>query len=366
MAGEEEVNDEYRDGRQSHGMKGTVVPSARKGDREDSGVRFDPHNPRFDHNIVVVREDGGESKVGISAETQEKLKNGLRKGQRVDYDQLMEKGNAPVERSEIPLTREAPSAAIDDSVPDTEETLSMPSVIRSPAPAPEPVRQEEPDPEPVPVAEPAPEPEPEPQKPAEPMEANRPVSKTPADLDLEPDPSPGPEQLSSYTVEKDEASGKSRPLLKPAESPGGAEFDDASLERDEGSDLGEMPDISMQAPESKGVPIKSPNVNLDSAPMRVQRVKVRFISKLGKLAIPYNLVFRYGMNLVLIQYSEEGIFYDPPQATDLEIEVWWHGSVFICFPGVYFEFPDGQTSQTIFFIDEDKTRAKRKELREAQ
>ena len=367
MPGEEEVNNEYYDGRSSHGMKGTVVPSARKGDRENSGVRFDPKNPRFAHNIVETGEDGVERRVGISAETQEKIKKGLRRGDNVNYDELMKKGSAPVESSDPPLDNNAPTTSIDDSVPDTEETLTLPRTMR-PSPSPSPMPAPEPVPEPEPVRE---EPEDEPAPAAEPaealpVEANKPVSKKPKDLDKEPDPDPGPEQISSYTVEKNEE-GEVQPLLAPVETPGGAEeSDDDGLERNMDADLGEMPDISTRAPESKGRPLKRPNVNLGSAPMKVQRVKVRFISALGKLAIPYNLVFRYDINLVMIQYSEEGIFYDPPQVAELEIEVWWHGKVFICYPGTYFEFPDGQTSQTIFLIDEDKTRAKREELRKKQ
>lgn len=376
MINEDEQNDFYRDGRNTHYMKGTVVPSARKGNREDSGVRFDPHNPKFDYNIVVVDEHGSEKKVGVSAATHEQMTRDLRDGKSVNYNEILKKGSPPVESFTMPLDTNKTASSIDDSVPDTEETLTLPRVMRmTAAPVDEhtvavkiknPLRREKfvekqmeekvqeeekpANPEPIPVYESP-----------KPLEANKPVSRRPADLDLEPDPAPGPEQVSSYTVERDE-DGKVKPLLAPIETPGGSEFEELNLERDEGINLGEMPNIPTHAPESKGVLIVRPSVNLHSAPMKAQRVKVRFISQLGKLAVPYNLVFRYGIALVMIQHSEEAIFYDPPQAPDLEIEVWWHGNVFICFPGMYIEFPDQQTAQTIFLIDEDKTRAKRKEL----
>lgn len=375
----DEQNDEYRKGESTHGMKGTVIPSALKGDalknRSDSGVRFDPHKPLFGYNIVSIDENGVEKRVGVTAEEHARMVQNLREGVVVTNDEIVKKGNEPVNNSMLPLDSVRTAPPIDDSSPDTEDRISFPKPVRvtssllNPTPvvvktARNPLQRE-----PV-VAEvrvPSKEPEKTPvEVPAQieapkPLEANKPVTRRPTDLDLEPDPTPGPEQVSSYSVERDDA-GKVKPLLAPIESPAGVELHDENLDRDEGINLGEMPNIPAHAPESKGVPIHKPNVNLHSAPMRSQRIKVRFISRLGKLAVPYNLVFRYGMSLVMIQHSEEGIFYDPPQAPDLEIEVWWHGSVYICFPGVYIEFPDHQTAQTIFFVDEELTREKRKQL----
>jgi hypothetical protein len=372
----DEQNDEYRSGQSTHGMKGTVIPSSLKGaalkNSSDSGVRFDPHKPSFNYNIVSVDETGAEKRVGVTAEEHAQMVRNIRDGVVVTNDEIVKKGSEPVHNSTLPLDTVKTAPPIDDSSPGTEDRISFPKPVRvtssliNPAPVVvktrDPLRREpavvetrvkEKEPEKTPVEVPV--------EPPKTLEANKPVTRRPTDLDLEPDPTPGPEQVSSYSVERDDG-GKIKPLLAPIESPGGAELHDDNLDRSEGINLGEMPNIPAHAPESKGMPIHKPNVNLHSAPMRSQRIKVRFISRLGKLAVPYNLVFRYGMSLVMIQHSEEGIFYDPPQASDLEIEVWWHGSVYICFPGVYIEFPDHQTAQTIFFVDEELTRAKRQQL----
>jgi len=385
--GDTEINDEYRDGRGTHHMRGVVVPSAKKGDREDSGVRFDPHNPQFAQN-VVINDENGERSYGVAPEEHEKVVDRLKKGESVSYEQFMGKDRPPVSQSSVELTRPGQSSRADDSQPTTEEVFHLPTAPASPSPPRTVVQSQleaatdpttsaqsevsrqsfEPEPVPEPAPEPALDPDPVPETDSREEDRvipNEPASPSPKDLDIEPDPSPGPEIISSYAPEEDEQ-GKNKPLLTPAQTPGGAEpeddFESDSDERD--TDLGEMPENSTHAPESvrrKGK-IGVSKANLSAAPMQVARIKVRFISPLGKLAVPYNVVFRYGINLVMIQHSPEGIFYDPPQVIDQPIEVWWHGKVFICFPGVYVEFPDRVTAQTIFFIDEEKTRERRKHL----
>jgi|GEM_PF-4960581 len=375
MAGQDEVNDDYRDARASHGMKGTVLPSARKGEKEDSGVRFDPKNPKMDQNIVVVDDRDREQRFGVTADEHERMVEGIKKGERADFDQFVKDKAAPIEETKMPIVRPADAATQDDTTPSTEETIPFPGTPAAPEPPPPtvvksafavpPVAPPEPVPPPAPVpppepvqAETPPPPAPKPEK----VEANQEVRETPKDLNLEPDPAPGPEKISSYEAEKGE---KAVPLLQPAKTPGGKETVEAHEQDTGAEDLGEMPEKSVHAPElvKKGVPMGIPTANVESAPMQVQRVKVRFISPLGKLAVPYNMVFRYGMYLFMLQFNEEGMFYDPPQVVDQSIEIWWHGRVFICFPGVYGEFPDGKMAITVFFIDEDKTRARREELR---
>jgi hypothetical protein len=180
--------------------------------------------------------------------------------------------------------------------------------------------------------------------------ANKPIQEKPKDLDLEPDPAPGPKRISSYEVpvRKSEDEPPPEPLIKPAHRE--ANPPPASV--------GAAPQPLAEDTDTKA------SANIKSAPMQVARVKVRFIGNFGKLAVPYNVVFQDGISLVMVQYSPEGIFYDPPGGTDEHIEVQWHGRMFMCLPGVHFIMPDQQTAFTVFLIDENATRKREDEERE--
>lgn len=179
--------------------------------------------------------------------------------------------------------------------------------------------------------------------------ANTPIQERPKDLDLEPDAAPGPKRISSYEVpvRKSDTEPAPEPLIMPTlEGP-----------------VSVIPlPPSAPVPGAPPTPLASANTNMNA--MKVARVKVRFVSRMGKLAVPYNVVFQDGISLVMVQHSPEGIFYDPPSGTDEHIEVQWHGRMFMCLPGVHFVMPDQQTSFTVFLIDEQATQIKEQQERE--
>jgi len=72
-------------------------------------------------------------------------------------------------------------------------------------------------------------------------------------------------------------------------------------------------------------------------------------------------VWRYGFLLALFQYSEDGIFYEPQEASEL-LEIWWRDKLFVCMPSpVHLPFPDGKIALTIFFVNDEETDKRRKE-----
>lgn len=96
--------------------------------------------------------------------------------------------------------------------------------------------------------------------------------------------------------------------------------------------------------------------------LKLVRDKVKFVGSFGKLTVPFNMVWRHDYVLSMMQYSEDGTFYEP-QEVEGNLEIWWRGTVYICVPGsVYLPFPDGKVSLALFFIDEEQTTRRRAEL----
>jgi len=184
---------------------------------------------------------------------------------------------------------------------------------------------------------------------------NEEIQEEPEDLDKEPDPGLGPKRLASYAVQlrATDVEVPPEPLIKPAmmlesmkETPPPPELGGVDpFEQDGGVARTSVPSGTLGA-----------YSNLKTKPMQIARVRVRFIGSFGKLAVPYNVVFRYDYLLVMLQYNPDGMFYEPPDvANGQHIEVQWHGRIFMCFSGPYFIMPDQQTAVTLFLIDENET-----------
>ncbi len=347
MAGQQDTD--YLDGESTQGMPGTVLPRARR-EAESSGAVFDVHAP-IQQNIV-----DGDRVRPLTVEKLEELKRanrsmtGYKTPECKTFDDVLQNtpeiGQARLASEGPKLTMRPPAyplptPTVQVAEPEpVEQAVELPIHPVSVPPAQSVAARVAP----VAVHEPAPPPPPPllPQDGV--LRANQPLAAPPEDLDLEPDPRPGPERMSSYSValtkkaaatpEEEEAA--SEPLINPAME-GGAHAELAS---------------------GNGAALNAANLKLK--PMQVARVKVRFISRAGKLAVPYNVVFKYGMQLIMVQYSPEGMFYEAPSAMDEHIEVQWHGQIFMCLPGVYFVMPDEKTAFTIFLIDDKATIVRRK------
>jgi hypothetical protein len=186
------------------------------------------------------------------------------------------------------------------------------------------------------------------------LKANVEIQERPIDLDLEPNPDLGPKRLTSYAVplrnSPDEKAPE--PLIKPAMMPQDIKEAPPPPEFEEG---GQKEEDSKVERTSLPKGVIGAVANLNTVPMQLARVRVRFRGPFGKLAVPYNVVFRYGIFLIMIQHSPDGSFYEPPGQLEEHIEVQWHGRLFMCLPGPYFETPDSQTAFTVFMIDEART-----------
>jgi hypothetical protein len=313
----------YRDGRKEVGMPGYVVPpSHERATADSSGVVFETQRP-VPHNIVELDPATGLEVVRqISADALSQLAHRNRNASGV-----RDKNTAGYSD----VVKEPPLNVSSQRAPGVQLTLKEGAMV-SKGPVIETIT-------PLAVSAPAPVPSAS----IGIIPANKPIQELPKDLDLEPNSEPGPKRISSYEVpvRKSTDEPPPEPLIKPS-------YDDGTPPNGNGAHT----------------EAKASSANSKSAPMQLARVKVRFISPMGKLAVPYNVVFQDGISLVLVQYSPEGMFYDPPECANEHIEVQWHGRMFMCLPGVHFVMPDQQTAFTVFLIDEGATRKREEEERE--
>jgi hypothetical protein len=84
----------------------------------------------------------------------------------------------------------------------------------------------------------------------------------------------------------------------------------------------------------------------------LQRIKVQIQGSFGKLSVVYQKAFRHNDSLILFQYDEEGLFYEPPSDLQNPLKVTLGDMSFDCYPIVYAPFPDGKVALTVFLIDE--------------
>jgi hypothetical protein len=381
----------------------TIVPKAINV-HDGSGARF-PTDP-IPHNIVEMDDDGKETVHQLSqAGLQQIMRRKEEAGDRpMNYEDAVQV-SGPTQKSAnegLPLldhdigkdtkqfvaldpnapAPQQPQVEVNDdaSAPSTEEAMPMEQLDEArkrinpppqPVPTPESVLLPHVPPRPPtpPVAPPEPEEPPQvtsqpPMSPkSEPahqapvtadgkLAPNVEVQEKPNNLDLEPDPDLGPKRLTSYAVPLRQTTEEAppEPLIKPAmmpndmrEAPPPPEFEKEGVEWQQ-LDKTSMPTGIVEA-----------MANLNISEMKIARVRIRFRGPFGKLAVPYNIVFRYGIFLVMIQYSPDGSFYEPPGQLEEHIEVQWHGRFFMCLPGPYFIMPDSQTAFTVFMIDEART-----------
>jgi hypothetical protein len=372
----------YRDGAEQGMPGGVIVPKAMNVS-DGSGARFSVLP--VEHNIVEVDDNGNEIKRKLSKAGLQRLMQNKEGGRRITINEVLDGADVQksvnddltlndadvgMETSRLMTNGGTPfldtSVNDDASSPSTEETIPMSRMVEAKARInPPPVVEEEPESD-VPVRPdntPAVLPPPPPRMPvitSRPpivkagaergpditdgqISPNIEVQEVPEDLDLEPDPGLGPKRLSSYAIplRKSVTEAPPEPLIKPAMMPKSMREIPAPPE---GADPNAAYALALQT-----------HANLDIEPMQVARVRVRFVGPFGKLAVPYNVVFRHDYSLVMLQYSPDGSFYEPPGGLEQHIEVQWHGRIFMCLPGPYFIMPDQQTAVTVFLIDDART-----------
>lgn len=263
-------NGTYKDGKDSHGMKGTVVPPAHENTNpEHSGISYDPTVP-FPYDTV----DTSLNQVVHRAD-----EKSLKLLAKHNHASNIKAGNRPITVEEATrMTKASEQMKVTDHQPAGEV------VVPPPPPAPEP-----PPPPPPVSAQFAPPP---------------------------PPPTPGD------------------PIIMPSIAPTPAILPDA--------------DEPLAAVNQGGA-----NAKYDIT--KAARIKVKFSGSFGKIAVPFNLVFLDGISLVMMQYSAEGLFYEPPGHSQESIEVNWQNRLYVCMPGVHFTMPDRKTAFTIFLVDEEQT-----------
>lgn len=362
----------YKQGRVL-GKKGTILPRSANLGREHSGTVFDVNTP-LEQNIVEMDSSGRQIVHHLDANAVEQATRAARLGKVVDPTKFGRVVDGPVPPT---YRRVAASEPMDDSI--DEPTTGIPFVIQddsTPAferyPEVKPVK-----PELVPksggtdgsppasspaaplqtetrVSDPGVEKhgstaavklEPRISEPKRVIEAYEPVIEKPADLDKEPDAAPGPERLSSYTVERRTSPTDSvpPPLLTPQMEvvPRKAGASNEPFQNTKTAERGSGPKASF--------------ANLEAEPMRKAKVKVRFKSAMGSLAVAYNVVFKEGTTLVMVQHDVEGLFYEPPGDNETPVEIQWHGDTYVCYSALNFKMPDEQTAFNIYLIDVEAT-----------
>jgi len=356
------------------GKKGTILPRAAERGREHSGTVFDVNKP-LEQNIVEIDGSGQQRVVHLDKEAVAKATEAARAGKQVDPTTLGKPVAAPVAPTyhrveESPAVDNAvgqattglPFVIQDDSQPAVEESVALPPQNSEPVPKSGESGSIPPTPAPAapsqagasaPVAEAETQPVQqsstcavvEPPKPKAEIKAYEPVVEKPADLDKEPDATPGPERLSSYTVQRrtSEKDNVPPPLLTP-------QMEDAPVKPAPADETFQNTKDAESAPQSA-------YANLEARPMRKAKIKVRFKSAMGSLAVAYNVVFKEGIKLVMVQHDAEGLFYEPPGDNETPVEIQWHGKTYVCYSALNFKMPDEQTAFNIYLIDKDATKA---------
>lgn len=323
----EETNLEYRDGLSTHGMKGTVIPSARRdAGVDDDGGRFDVNKP-IAFNVVELGADGVERIARVSPEDIMKG-NGVEAYSRFTHDP----NRAALTESRVVLDKSMPASSKKMEIVDADTNFAetvKPGVMHQHASAPE-------------------------------VDLKR-ISDEDTHIRLPDEPSSPPPNPDKAALRL-----QVEPIILPALGNKGAPIREV-YERQGTVDLSKVPTPGIE-PGSEFSRIESAS-SLPTAGIgltQASREKVRFVGAFGKLSVPYNMVWRHEFILAMMQYSEEGIFYEPQDTTGL-LEVWWRGNLFVCMPNVlYLPFPDGRISLSVFFVDEEETVKRRKDLGDRQ
>lgn len=82
------------------------------------------------------------------------------------------------------------------------------------------------------------------------------------------------------------------------------------------------------------------------------RIPVRMKGTFGALRVLYDEVFVDNVCLVLVQKSDDELFYEAPMNSDEHIDIEINGKTKQCLPGLHFTLPDRRTAFTIYLIDE--------------
>lgn len=354
------------------GKRGTILPRSADFGREHSGTVFDVNRP-LEQNIVEMDASGNSIVHHLDAAAVEKATQAARAGKVVDPTTFGRKVSAPVSPT---YHRVLASPDLESDV--GEANTGLPFIIQDDTASPfgdySNARVEQVKSESIPksggkgVLPPA-------SIPAVPLQAGttlmelplvsatevekhlasppplhkrviaayEPVVEKPNDLDKEPNAAPGPERLSSYTVERRTSAEDSvpEPLLVP-------QMETAPVK----SPVIDEPFKNTKDYESTP---KTSYANLQAQPMRKAKVKVRFKSAMGSLAVAYNVVFKEGIKLIMVQHDVEGLFYEPPGDNETPVEIQWHGDTYVCYSALNFKMPDEQTAFNIYLIDAEAT-----------
>lgn len=113
---------------------------------------------------------------------------------------------------------------------------------------------------------------------------------------------------------------------------------------------------SIQSPaDPPGLSVR-PHTNQVSAELQellgATRTRVRFKGSFGALSVLYSSVHRHDFYLVMVQYAEDGEFYEAPSG-DQQVIVEVNGTQYTCFPGPQVPLAkDSKIMVTIYMIDE--------------
>lgn len=358
----------YADGLESHGLSGTVVPRASGASSISSGARFDFASPTA-FNVISVNPDGSETAVSVSPG---------------DIPRISAEGYDP-----ILAEKGRPAKPVNEvlHVSDPLDAVSVPTIEVVSAPVPVEAASE------TVVSRALPDGSVEPSALVPRVSGLNDIlapraekGLTEADLGFEshssrPRKDAGraertyrrvsnvPNRLSPPPIVDEPARVRQPetprsafdPVIVPARTVGGVpgekiyESGESDRDGDDGSLDDGMPKAEFEDHGVSAVPTGGKKL------VRAVRERVRFVGSFGRLSIPYNMVWRYGFLLALFQYSEDGIFYEPQEASEL-LEIWWRDKLFVCMPSpVHLPFPDGKIALTIFFVNDEETDKRRKE-----
>lgn len=345
------------------GKKGTILPRSADRGKEHSGTVFDVNVP-LAQNIVEIDNNGVQTVHHLDLEAVAAATRAARAGNVVDPVRFGRQVHAPIPPA-YHRVEESPAEDlgfgesniglpfkeyIDGVAVSSSKVEPLPKVGRNDVFPPAPVSTVPPQaaastvvPEVEKLSDsPAPDPK-------RVIEAYEPLIEKPADLDKEPDAATGPARLSSYTVNRRVSSEDEvpPPLLIP-------QMETAPVK---------APVVNEPFQNTRDVEkaSKVSYANLQVAPMRKAKIKVRFKSAMGSLAVAYNVVFKEGIKLIMVQHDTEGLFYEPPGDNETAVEIQWHGDTYVCFPALNFKMPDDQTAFNIYLIDVEATTKLRKE-----
>lgn len=113
----------------------------------------------------------------------------------------------------------------------------------------------------------------------------------------------------------------------------------------------ELPTMGAALPHERPTPPPTPE-STTTPQTRQPRISVRFRGRFGTLSAPYDEVFIDGIALVLVQRSQDGVYYEPPYDPEELMEISFPNQAkYLCHSGVHYKMPDGQSAHTVYLLD---------------